>query len=461
MSEAQDAPHNIEAEMAFLGALMFDNEVFYGVSDWLGPEHFYDPLLSRIYEACAEQIRAGGLADAILIKNRFDNDPGLTQLGGPAFLVEMMRDAPGPASAHEYAKLVRELSVTREILRIADQMRVDAMNGADGDTATEILERAETELYRLSESGGEAKGLVMDPVDALDAFMANPEKGKPTGIADLDRAFEGFFPGLIIIGARPGMGKSLLAGGLADMQAQQGTYVAFFNLEMTPGQLALRFVSRLSGIAYKTLRKFGVPPGKEESYAEARQRLHQSKLKIITKPGASIGYIQGTLRRLDRKLNQKTGEGIGLVVVDYLQLITDPTAENRLQEVSRISRSLKAISTDMNVPVIALSQLSRKVEDRTDKRPMMSDLRESGQIEQDADVIMFLYRPAYYAQRDLDASSAPPGSAEEAELRAQASSRDLEVVLAKQRNDEPGTAIIDMDPATGVLASRGGRYEHG
>ncbi|MEQ8434415.1 MAG: replicative DNA helicase [Oceanicaulis sp.] len=462
-SEPFAPPHNIEAEQALLGALLFDNEVYQRVGDWLKPDHFYDPLHARIYETASQLVIGGSLADAVVLKSKFERDPGMAEIGGPVYLADLMREAPEPASAPEYGRLIYDLALRRELIRFGEEVSHNAIGSVDSVPATSVLEEAERSLFALAETGGTQKTL--RPFhEALEESIAMASaayqrggglSGISSGLKSLDAKLGGMHRSdLIILAGRPSMGKTSLATNIAFSVAQaykaeessdghrkttDGGIVAFFSLEMSQEQLATRLIADYSGISSYHIRQGKIDAAQFEDIRDAVSEINTIPLYIDDTGGLSIGAMTARARRLKRQ------RGLDMVVVDYLQLLTGSgKTDSRVQEISEITQALKSLAKELNVPVIALSQLSRQVENRDDKKPQLSDLRESGSIEQDADVVMFVYRESYYLER------LEPKEGTEEHLKWEDEMREIrnqaDVIIGKQRHGPIGSVKVAFDP---------------
>jgi len=456
-------PHNIEAEQALLGALLFDNEVYYRVGDWLKAEHFYDPLHARIYETASRLIISGSLADAVVLKSQFERDAGMQEIGGVVYLADLMREAPDPASATEYARLVYDLALRRELIRFGGDLTQAATE--PGETpATGLLEDAERSLFALAETGSARRTLQPFHValqESMSMALAAYNRGGglsgiSSGLKSLDKKLGGMHRSdLIILAGRPSMGKSSLALNIAFSMARayeaeetpdgqrktkNGGVVAFFSLEMSSEQLATRLISDYTGISGFLIRQGKIDATQFEEIRDAVGEISDTPLYIDDTGGLPIGALTARARRLKRRV------GLDCVIVDYLQLVTgsNTRSDNRVQEVSEVTQALKALAKELNVPVIALSQLSRQVEQRDDKKPQLSDLRESGSIEQDADVVMFVYRESYYLERAEPKENTDQHLAWEDEMRLVRNQAD--VIIAKQRHGPIGSVKVHFDP---------------
>ncbi len=458
-------PCNIEAEQALLGALMFDNETYFRISDVLKPEFFFDPLHERIYHAVIELIRRGQLANPITIKPYFENDPTMEQAGGTAYLAKLAGAAPTIINAPEYARTIFELHQRRGLVRVGEDMVNAATNPMVEDPPSNQINDAEQALYDLAESGRYDGGFFsFAEASEIAVEMANKAyqrdgglSGIGTGFIDLDRLLGGLHSSdLIILAGRPSIGKTSLATNIAFNAARRyregrksdgsretidGAIVGFFSLEMSAEQLALRILSERSKISSHKLRKGDISEEEFQHFATANAELMNLPIHIDDTGGLSIAALAARARRLQRQ------KGLDLIIVDYLQLVTTSSSrrnDGRVQEVSEVAQGLKALAKDLDVPVLALAQLSRKVEDRDDKRPQLADLRESGAIEQDADVVMFIYREEYYLERkkpgkiELDKFAEWQNEMERVHGLA-------EVIVGKQRHGPTDTIELQFD----------------
>ena len=408
------APHNLEAEQALLGAVLYDNAAYERLSDRMGASHFFEPFHARLFAAIESHIRKGQLAEPILLADEFKRDPAFEELGGLRYLADLVDRAPPAANAPEYARAVYDLALRRELIRIGGDIAQNAQSPEDDASPRDQIERAEQSLYTLAESGSASTGFVTfadalrGAIDmAAEAYSRDGGlAGLSTGLIDLDQKLGGLHPSdLLILAGRPSMGKTALATNIAFHVARNyawepqpdgsrktvnGGVVAFFSLEMSAEQLSMRLLADASGVSSDRLRKGEIDASEFGRVRDAAIEIQESPLFIDDTGGLAIGKMAARSRRLKRQ------HGLDLIVVDYLQLLTVDTGKggdaNRVQEVSMITQNLKALAKELDVPIIALSQLSRQVENREDKRPQLSDLRESGSIEQDADCVMFVYR---------------------------------------------------------------------
>ncbi len=407
-------PHNLEAEKALLGAILLDNKAFEKVSEFLRPEHFVVGQHGRVFEACAKLVERGQLADNVTLQRYFEQDETLADIGGPAYLAELLGSAVTVINAGEYGRIIHDLHLKRELIRLGEDMVNQAFAGEVEETATDQIEKAEEALYDIATKGEYEGGFAPFKDSVLKAInmaeIAHKRDGGLAGVAtsldDLDKLLGGLHPSdLVILAGRPGMGKSAMATNIAynaaktyaDSKGREGAVVGFFSLEMSSEQLASRILSEQSDISSDRMRKGELSNEEFTRLVAASQTLHQIPVFIDDTPALTVSALRTRARRLKRQ------QQLGLIVIDYLQLIgTSSTSRNdgRVQEVSEITRGLKTLAKELNVPVLALSQLSRAVEQRDNKRPQLSDLRESGSIEQDADVVMFIFREEYYLERD-------------------------------------------------------------
>ena len=457
-------PHNIAAEKALLGAIFVNNRAFERLSEFLRPEHFAIQQHGSIYAAAAQLIQRGQIADPVTLRRFFEQEQTLAEIGGPAYLIELAESATTVINAGEYGRLIHDLHLKRELINIGEEMVNDAFSGAVDRTATNQIEQAEQSLYELATTGEYDRGFetFADSLNkALEmADRAHKREGKlagaTTGFRDLDLLLGGLHPSdLVILAGRPGMGKTALATNIAYNAAYahsrskgaEGAVVGFFSLEMSSEQLAARVLSEQTNISSDAMRKGQLSNDEFDRIASAVPVLNRIPMFIDDTPGLTVSALRTRARRLQRQ------HDLGLIVVDYLQLISSTASarpDNRVQEVSEITRGLKVLAKELNVPVLALSQLSRQVESRDDKKPQLSDLRESGSIEQDADVVMFIFREEYYVnqrkpvQRDEeDAGKFAGRYAKWEELKARVENI-AEIIVAKQRHGPVGSVPLNF-----------------
>lgn len=409
----RELPHDLQMEQQLLGAILLNNEAYERVSQYLSPEMFYEPVHGRIYQAVADAVKAGVVASPVTLKNLFQADPALVDVGGAGYLARLASSSLGVVTCVDYAKVLRDQYLRRQLIELADRITADSYDPNALDAARRIIADAEQELFKLGSAIGERRSVVgMDAVASstralLDAAKSSPDgvTGISSGIRSFDRLTGGFAAGeFYILGGRPSMGKTALALNFGRNIARKGRGVLFVSLEMTHDQLGLRLAS-LQGyssttpVPYSDARK-GLLNGRHlDRFIQAIDSMAQLPILIDDQPGRGVAQIRMEVRKAI-ELWGKIGVEPGAVIIDYLQLVA---ADNRykgqkVNEVSEISSGLRAIAKEFRVPVIALSQLSRSVEQREDKRPIMSDLRESGSIEQDADAIFFVFREYYYAK---------------------------------------------------------------
>ena len=455
------APSNIEAEQALLGAILFDNAAYERLSDALKAAHFYEPFHQRLFAAMEEHIRKGQLAEPIVLMERFRRDPAFEELGGLRYLADLVDRAPPAANAADYGRVIHDLALRRELIRIGGDISSQAQVDAE-HTARDQIEGAEQQLYALAETGTSSTGF-MPFAEALRGAVEMAAEaysrdgglaGLSTGLADLDKILGGLHPSdLLILAARPSMGKSSLALNIAfdvarhyawepqpdgSRKTVNGGVVAFFSLEMSAEQLAMRLLAEVSGVPSDRVRKGEIEASEFGQVRDAAMEIQDAPLFIDDTGGIPISQLAARARRLKRT------SGLDLLIVDYLQLITTGgRSDNRVQEVSEITQSLKSLAKELSVPVIALSQLSRQVENREDKKPQLADLRESGSIEQDADVVMFIYREAYYKSRAEPREGTPEHLAWQEEMDQ--IRQVAEVIIGKQRHGPIGTVKLHFN----------------
>ncbi len=462
----QEMPHNFEAEQGLLGMLLIDNGMLERVSEIIRPHHFSHPSHQNIFETIEKMVERGLEAKHTTLKDYFEKDEGLTSVGGAQYLSELQTQVPVINNIQDYAQTIYDRYLRRELIRLNISTNSEAYNFNIDSDATSIIEEAEKKLFSLSESGTAQGGFitlkdsVLTAIDIAEkAYKSDGHvTGVTTGLTDLDHKLGGLHPSdLLILAARPSMGKTSLAVNIAynaakayaETGGEQGGIVGFFSLEMSSDQLATRILSDQSGISGDDIRKGNIKETDFRKFAEASQKLSQMPLYIDDTPALSIGAVRARARRLKRQY------GLDLLVIDYLQLLqgsgSAQSSGNRVLEISEITRGLKAIAKELNIPVIALSQLSRAVEQREDKRPMLSDLRESGSIEQDSDVVMFIYRREYYLSREEPEKkpSEDDGKFNDRYAQWQQDLGDCnntaDVIIAKQRHGPIGTISLFFD----------------
>jgi len=426
-------PHSIEAESSVLGGLLLDNNAWDRVGDLLKDDDFYRYEHRLIFAAVRELVNASKPADVITVFERLQSIGKSEEVGGLAYLNSLAQYVPSASNIRRYAEIVRERGILRKLVTASDEIATNAFN-TQGRPVDKILDEAEQKIFNIGEEGARNKQgfqametLVVDLLDRVQEMADNQNDvtGVPTGFYDLDRLTSGLQPGdLVVLAARPSMGKTAFAINIAEHVAlKEGLPVAVFSMEMGASQLAIRIVGSIGRIDQGHLRTGNLTDDEWPRLAEAVEKLRTVSLHIDESPGLTPSELRANARRLARQCGK-----LGLIVVDYLQLMSGSgsggNGDNRATELGEISRGLKMLARELQCPVIALSQLNRSVEQRPDKRPMMSDLRESGAIEQDADIIMFIYRDEYYTK---DACK-EPGVAE--------------IIIAKQRNGPTGTVKL-------------------
>ena len=461
--EAETLPHNIEAEQQLLGAILTNNDVYDRIAALVKADHFFDPVHQRIFEKASARIQKNALASPVTLKPFFEDDDGLKELGGPAYLVRLAGAAISSFAARDYAQMIYDLAVRRELISLGRDIAAKAAKVDVASEPREQIPEAEQHLYKLGEQGVAQRGFVSflrATTEAVNSANAAYQRGGglagiSTGLVDLDRKLGGLHPSdLLILAGRPSMGKTSLAtniafniakayrrGRLTDGSegAVEGGVVGFFSLEMSSEQLAARILSEASEVPSEQIRRGDMTEEEFRRFVEAAKSLESCPLYIDDTPALPISQVAARARRLKRT------HGLDVLMVDYLQLLkgTSKGEGNRVQEVSEITQGLKAIAKELNIPVVALSQLSRTVESRDDKRPQLSDLRESGSIEQDVDVVMFDYRDEYYHER-LKPPEDDPRFTEWYEKMNRVHGK-AEVIIGKQRHGPIGTVELSFE----------------
>ena len=471
-SEARALPSNVEAEAAFLGAVLIDNRVIEELQTQLGPQHFFEPVHARIYERILNLLDRKAVVTPVTLRPYFEADESLKALGGVSYLARLTADGQGLLAPRELADQIYDLALLRELISVGRGLVEGAMDTSESVEPMEQVERAEAALYKVAEgaaSANEAKSFGAATRTAIfnieKAFNSGGHiSGKTTGLNSVNKKIGGLHDSdLIILAGRPGMGKTSLVTNIAFNTAQRyvddtvrdgiehaksvGAPTAFFSLEMSADQLATRILAEQSGISSEALRMGKISREDFQQLSFASQRLAELPLFIDDTPGLSIAALRTRARRLKRRHN------IGLIVIDYLQLLSGSgrAQDNRVNEISEISRGLKTLAKELEVPVIALSQLSRAVEQREDKKPMLSDLRESGSIEQDADMVWFVYREDYYVnatEPKYPAENDPPDVVEKWEAWRQKMEQVTglaELIVAKQRHGSTGRVRLKFE----------------
>jgi replicative DNA helicase len=416
-------PYDIEVEQALLGAVLVDNNVLERILSLVNAEQFYDPMHQRVYQSMVTTWERGSVITPLTLHAAMKADPGLVEVGGHAYFSGLAQAAPALANVRDLARILHDLAIRRSLIRIGEDMVNTSYEAPLEKTPAQQIEEAEKALYQVAENSRYGEG-ALDFAGALQAVAESAERaqrlggaisGVTTGFTDIDKALSGLQASdLLILAGRPGMGKTSLATNMAfnaayrfmldtkdGVDTPRGAPVVFFSLEMAAQQLAARILSEQAEIEMWQIRNGKFSDDQWSKFVRAMQNISELPLYIDDTGGISIAQIAARSRRLKRE------KKIGLIVIDYLQLIAPSRrAENRVQELTEVTKGLKTLAKELDVPVLALSQLSRAVENRDDKRPMLADLRESGSIEQDADVVMFIYREEYYLKnREPDVAS--------------------------------------------------------
>jgi len=447
-------PCNIEAEQALIGSILVSNDIYDEVTTIIDSKKFFDPIHAKIYETIETLIAKGLLANPITLKNFFENNEGLKELGGQEYLIKITKFSTSVKQAIGYANIIQEMHVRRELIKISESVLSEASTNNQIATGEEIIQNAEKSLFDLAERGHfnrsflKFESALKQTIEMARSAYQNEEGivGIPTGLTELDTRLGGLHKqDLVIIAGRPSMGKTALATNIAFHAAKniekKGTKstVAFFSLEMSSEQLATRILSEQSKIRSNDIRRGKVSEKEFEQFIETSKNIFELPLYIDETPAITISAISNRSRRIKRLF------GLDLIVIDYIQLMRSGSIKNegRVQEISEITQGLKALAKELNVPVLALSQLSRAVEQRDDKKPQLADLRESGSIEQDADVVMFVYREAYYLER----KEPTLGSIEHAEWQQKMDevSRLAEIMIGKQRHGPTGNVKVEFE----------------
>jgi len=456
-------PHSIEAEQQLLGAILTNNDLFDRVAQILRAEHFYDPVHARIFETAAARIAKNNLASPVTLKAFLEDDAGLAELGGPAYLMRLAGAAISSFAVRDYAEMIYDLAIRRELIEVGNDIAAKAARVDVQSEPKEQIVEAEQKLYALAEQGQTEQGFqsfltaVTDAVKVANAAYQREGglAGVSTGLIDMDKKLGGLHRSdLLILAGRPSMGKTSLATNIAfniaraykkgittsgEEGAVDGGVVGFFSLEMSAEQLASRILSEVAEIPSNQIRRGDFTESEFRRIVDAAKELEAAPLFIDDTPALPISQLAARARRLKRT------HGLDALFVDYLQLVRGTgRSENRVNEISEITMGLKAIAKELDIPVVALSQLSRQVENREDKRPQLSDLRESGSIEQDADVVMFVFREEYYKEREKpgDHELDKMGHWQEEMERLHGKA---EVVIGKQRHGPIGTVELSFE----------------
>ncbi len=451
-SQFKELPNNIEAEQAVIGSILVSNDIFDEISTIISCINFYDPMHQKIFEAIESLIYKGMLANPITLKNYFENEKD--DLNVPEYLVKITKFSTSVRQSVEYSKIIYDMFVRRELIKISEQTIDSAkLNDLDIDGKT-IIENSEKLLFDLAEKGSFNSSLIKfdqamkQTIDMASAAYKNEEGivGVPTGLRDLDDKLGGLHQSdLIIIAGRPSMGKTSLATNIAFNAAQKlqdsgkKSSIAFFSLEMSSEQLSTRIISEQARISSNDIRRGRISDDQFDKFLETSKNISELPLYIDETPAISIAALSNRARRIKRLF------GLDMIIVDYIQLMRGTTfnKDGRVQEISQITQGLKAIAKELAVPVVALSQLSRQVEQRDDNKPLLSDLRESGSIEQDADVVMFVYREAYYLSRKEPRAA----TVEHAEWQAKMNevAHLAQLIIGKQRHGPIGNITLEFE----------------
>ena len=460
---SEPMPHSIEAEQQLLGAILTNNDVYDRIASIIGPQHFYDPVHARIYETAAARIAKNNLASPVTLKAFLEEDEGLRELGGPAYLAQLAGAAISSFAVRDYAQMIYDMAIRRELIELGHEIAGKAARPeVDVEPSDQII-AAEQKLYQLSEQGQIESGFqsflkaVTDAVNVANAAYQRDGglSGVSCGLIDMDKILGGLHKSdLLILAGRPSMGKTSLATNIAFNVARtykrgklpdgtegavEGGVVGFYSLEMSAEQLAARILSEAAEIPSQKIRSGDMNEGEFRRFVEAAKTLESCPLFIDDTPALPIAQLAARARRLKRT------QGLDVLIVDYLQLVRGTgRSENRVNEISEITMGLKAIAKELDIPVIALSQLSRQVENREDKRPQLSDLRESGSIEQDADVVMFVFREEYYVEREKPSDDKLEEMAAWQDRMARLHGK-AEVVIGKQRHGPIGTVELSFE----------------
>ena len=456
ISKENLVPKNIEAEQTILGSILANNEIFDEITDQLDDNYFFDPIHQKIYKIISNLISKGLLANPVTIKNFFNSKEELIEIGGIDYLIKITKVSTTKNQIKYYSQLLSDLYIRRQLINISEETLEESKNKDLEISGTNILENTERKLFEIAERGEFKKSFVTfkdalkETIDMATAAYKNDQGivGVPSGLTDLDDRLGGLHKqDLLIIAGRPSMGKTALATNIAfnaSLNIKKNnlkTSVAFFSLEMSSEQLSTRILAEQSRIKSNDIRRGKINQDDFERFIEASKNLEMLPLHIDDTPAITISALSNRARRLKRK------EGLDLIVIDYIQLMKSSGYRNegRVLEIAEITQGLKALAKELDVPVLALSQLSRQVEQREDKKPQLSDLRESGSIEQDADVVMFVFREQYY----LEKQEPKPGTAEHVEWQEKMSQihNQAEIIIGKQRHGPTGVIKLEFESA--------------
>lgn len=474
--QARTPPHNFEAEQALLGAILLNNRALEKVIEFLRPEHFAEPVHGRIYTACARLIERGTVANPVTLKDHFAEDDQLAEIGGVALLADLANSVVSIINAGDYGQLIHDLHLRRELIALGMDLVNDAYAASLDSKAVDQIAATESRLFELASNGHTDAGpqafrpVVAQSLARIEAVHKADGRlvGTSTGLVELDRRTGGLLPpDLLILAGRPSMGKTALATNIAfDVAAarhrdpSQGGVVLLYSMEMSAVQLADRILAEAASVAVHRVRNGPLSVEEMVRLATAATNISDFPLFVDDSAALTVSAVRTRARRLKRKY------GLGLIVIDYLQLMRGD-GDNRVQEISKMTRELKAVAKDLDVPIIVLSQLSRAVEQREDKRPQLSDLRESGAIEQDADSVMFVFREQYYLER-----AEPMRRGDESEekfndrydrwrYRLMEVQNTAEVIIAKNRQGPVGTVRLSFNPAFTKFGNLAGAEEAG
>ncbi len=447
-------PSNIEAEQTLIGSVLVNNDIIDEIANIVNEKEFYDPLHSKIYQQIEKLHNKGMIANPITLKSAFENESSLSEVGGTEYLVKLTRFSSSVRQCIDYAKIIHEKFVKRELIKISENLSDESMDQSLELSGDEIIQNTEKLLFDLAERGTFNQsfsqfGKALDQtLEMATNAMKNDQGivGIPTGLTDLDERLGGLHKSdLVIIAGRPSMGKTALATNIAFHAAKKNSddnkksVVAFFSLEMSSEQLSTRIVSEQSKIKSNDIRRGKITEDEMNRLIETSRSIHELPMLIDETPAITISTLSNRARRIKRLF------GLDLIVVDYIQLMSAGSRryDGRVQEISEITQGLKALAKELNVPVLALSQLSRAAEQRDDKRPQLSDLRESGSIEQDADVVMFVYREEYYLER----KEPKLGSIEHAEWQSKMNEilGSADIMIGKQRHGPTGNVKVEFE----------------
>ena len=454
ISKENQIPKNIEAEQTIIGSLLANNEIFDEITDQLDENYFFDPVHQKIYKIISNLISKGLLANPVTIKNFFNSKEELVEIGGIDYLIKLTKVSTTKNQIKFYSQLLSDLYIRRQLINISEETLEESKNKDLDISGINILENTERKLFEIAERGEFQKSFItfkdalQETIDMATAAYKNDQGivGVPSGLTDLDDRLGGLHKqDLIIIAGRPSMGKTALATNIAfnaSLNIKKNnlkTSVAFFSLEMSSEQLSTRILAEQSRVKSNDIRRGKINQDDFERFIEASKNLEMLPLHIDDTPAITISALSNRARRLKRK------EGLDLIVIDYIQLMKSSGYRNegRVLEIAEITQGLKALAKELDVPVLALSQLSRQVEQREDKKPQLSDLRESGSIEQDADVVMFVFREQYY----LEKQEPKPGTAEHVEWQEKMSQihNEAEIIIGKQRHGPTGVIKLEFE----------------